>query len=509
MRRHEEALRHHPLGAGNEGDPTVYDALAMGAVTETIAAAEERSHSLEASPQGIGSSEAGRKGRWLGPRFFWRFRLSWRRLLGLSILLLLLLPVMVLLGRHCWALHQLRTGRALLERYHQNEARPYLEACLRIWPDDAQTLLLLARAARRAGALDHAGEYLQHYEKVHGQTEDLAREQIFQTAAKGEVDKVRKYCQRLVREDDPASELALEAMVQGCFRIFRMSEGRTILQTWLKWQPDNTQALLYQGGVWTLLPNHPKAVATYERLLKLDPEHDDARMKLALVLMEDRLYTAAAPHLEIIVRRQPNNLTAATQLARCRDFLGQEGESEQLLEQVLRREPHFSHALAEWGCIAMRQDRGVLAEACLREALTQEPGNHELLYQLILCLEKNGKTDEAENKRRLLNQLKADLKRLEEIAMTELPTRPHDLDLQYEFAVTLLRAGKDEEGVEWLHRVLQAKPSHLPSRRALAEFYQRIGDEEQAAYHRHFLAAKPPAQTAVNRQSSPSLPLRR
>jgi tetratricopeptide (TPR) repeat protein len=143
----------------------------------------------------------------------------------------------------------------------------------------------------------------------------------------------------------------------------------------------------------------------------------------------------------------------------------------------------------------MRQGHDTLAEAYLREALAQEPSNHELLYQLTLCLGKNGKMDEAENQRRRLDQLKANLKRLEEIATTLLPTRPHDLDLQHEFALISLKTGRHEEGLEWLQRILRAKPSYMPAHQALAEFYHQTGDEEQEAYHRRFLPGANPRYT--------------
>lgn len=446
----------------------MYDALELGTLKERDTTATER------------------------PAVASRLRLRPRRLLGLG-LLLLLLPGLVLLGGYCWAQHQLRIGRDLLERYHHDEAKPYLEASLRLRTNHAQTLLLLARAARRAGAMTKADEFLERYQNQHGQTEELIRERIFQTAAKGDVDKVVRYCQRLVADNDPDAVLALEAVVTGYFRLLRINEGRAALQTWLNQFPDNTQALFTQAGVWTLLLHHAKAVPLYERVLELDPEHDKARFNLALVLMEDRLYPAALPHLELLVQRQPNNLAAAVQLARCRDFFGQEAEAVQLLEQVLSREPHFSHALSERGRIAMRQGRGAFAEECLREALAQEPGNHELLYQLTLCLDRNGKVEEAEGLRRRLRQLKTDLNRVEELASTLLPSRPHDVDLQHEFAVLLLKTGKDNEGLEWLHRILQEKPSYLPAHQTLAEFYRQTGAEQQAAYHQQFLGA--PRQT--------------
>jgi tetratricopeptide (TPR) repeat protein len=436
--------------------------------------------------------EEAKGGRRLSRRFLSPFRrLNRRRLLAFGILLLLLLPGAILLGKRCWALHHLRVGRALLERYHQHEARPHLEASLRLWPDNAQALLLLARASRQAEILDVADEYLETYRRIHGQTEELSQEQVFQAAARGDVDKVRRYCQNMVREDSPAAPLALEAMVQGYLRLFRLTEGYSVLQTWQERQPENTQALLYEAGLRTLLLQHTKSVALYQRILELDPEHDVARGRLALVLLEDRKYEEALPHLESLRRRQSDNLATTVQLARCLDFLGNQAEAERLLEEVLTREPHFSQALAERGRLALREGQNDLAEACLRAALEQEPGNHELLYQVILCLDRNGKTDEAQVGRQLLEKLKTNLKRIEAIANKEMQKKPHDPDLQYELALALLSVGKEGEALLWLQRALQEKPSHVPARWTLAEYYDQIGDKEQAAYHRRFLKTKP------------------
>jgi predicted Zn-dependent protease len=416
--------------------------------------------------------------------------LSRRRALAL-ILLLLLLPAAFVAGRRCWALRELRIARSLMDRYHQDDAHPHLEACLRYWPDNAEAQLLLARAARRANVLDRAEKYLDQFEQAHGPTEELALERILQAAASGEIDKVRKYCEELVEQNSPATSLILEALAQGCFRLYRLRDGDAVLHAWFEREPDNTQALLFQAGLWTLLLHHSKAIATYERLLELDPDHHTGRFRLALVMMEDRLYEAAAPHLELLRVRQPDNLAVNVQLARCRDFLGDQQEAERLLEEVLAREPHFSHALSERGRLALRQGQAVRAEECLREAFAQEPGNHELLYQLILALEHNGKEEEAAAGSQRLEQLKNDLKRLEMMVIHDMQARPNDPVLHCEFAQIQLRLGHEEEAIPWLHRVLHEQPSHVAARWILAEYYEKTGDEKEAAYHRRFLKTKP------------------
>ena len=188
-----------------------------------------------------------------------------RRLLVLILVLSLLVPATFLLGRRLLALHHLRVGREALEHYHQVEARPHLEACLRLWPKNGEALLLLARADRRSDAFVDAEEHLVQYQRLHGQTPEWFLERLLNAAAKGETDKIAKYCRQLVQEDSSDASLALEAMVQGYFRIYRLGEGFTALQTWLERQPDNSQALLFQAGLHALLHRRTEATAVYER----------------------------------------------------------------------------------------------------------------------------------------------------------------------------------------------------------------------------------------------------
>jgi predicted Zn-dependent protease len=442
--------------------------------------------------------EAARGRRYLGRYFLLAIR--WlgrpRRLLGIGILALLVVGA-VLLGRRLWAQHELQVGRELLAGYHPYEAWPHLEACLRLWPDKAEALLLLARAARRGGLLDVGDHYLEEYQRRHGQTEDLALEQILQAAARGEVDRVGKYCKDLVRQDSPAAPLALEAMVQGYCQTYRLTEAFGALRVWLAREPDNTQALLFDAGLKALLLHYDDALDGYNRILELDPEHDTARMRLATLQLEQLKAAEAAPHLERLRQRQPDNSAVAVVLARCRAQLAQQAEAEQLLEEVLARDPHFGPALAERGRLALSRGQSGRAETWLREALAQDPGNHRLRYHLAQCLSQNGKKAEAEAENRLVEKLARDMKRLETITTAEMQQRPHDPALHHELGLLMLDRGQVEEAVLWLQRALKENPTYVPAHQTLAEYYRKVGDQERAAYHRRFLPTAPPAQPAA------------
>ncbi|HEY7423225.1 MAG TPA: tetratricopeptide repeat protein [Gemmataceae bacterium] len=416
-------------------------------------------------------------------------------------LLLLFVFGVVLLGRYGWARHELQVGRAWLERYHPNEARPHLETCLQLWPGNAEALLLMARAARRAAILEAADPYLKEYERLHGQTEELVLERILQTAAKGDVDRVRNYCRTLVEQESPAASLAMEAMAQGYLSTYRLGEGFAVLQLWLKKQPDNTQALIFQAGLKALLNRYDEAIAAYQRILELDPEHDTARLRLAKLWMDKAMALEAVPHLELLRKRQPHNPMVAVLLARCRDQLGHPEEAEPLLTETLAEHPRFPLALAERGRLALRAGRPTEAEPWLREALAQEPGKQQARYQLIQCLFQCGRSAEAEAEQLRLEKVKTDAKRIEKITTEEMPRRPHDPALHSELARLLLDQEQTEEVVQWLNRALKEDPRYVPAHAVLAGYYQQAGDLERATYHQRFLPT-------ANPTSAPSLPVR-
>jgi Tfp pilus assembly protein PilF len=62
--------------------------------------------------------------------------------------------------------------------------------------------------------------------------------------------------------------------------------------------------------------------------------------------------------------------------------------------------------------------------------------------------------------------------------------------LQCELGVILLRNGFVEQGLRWLNRAVQQDAPCPAAHQALADYYQRIGNAEQAELHRRIAAAK-------------------
>jgi tetratricopeptide (TPR) repeat protein len=420
------------------------------------------------------------------------------RLLGIGALVGLIGLGAAVIVVYVQAFLHFRSGVRDLERHHNAEARTHFQAYLRTWPKDPQALLLSARASWRLQDFEEAERYLQKYQQAGGEGEDLDRESLLLAASRGDIDRAVKYFQDEQQRPDAALPLILEALVSGCLRQDRFSEGNAFLQRWLELQPNDSQALLFQAGFTRLWKTPQDAIAEYRRLLELDPELDAARLPLASILVEVRQYEEAIPLLERVRQRQPNNLQALILLAQCQDFLGQQEAAEQLVNQVLAQAPDHTGALAMRGQLALHAGQFSAAETWLRQVLAREPSNYRVSYLLAECLLQQGRVDEVHKQLQQLKQLEADQKRL--LVLTqEISKKPHDPSLDRELAMILLRRGNAEGGLRCLLSALREDPSSVLLRQALAEYQQNMGNKERPVSGRPF--ATPEA--AVNVQKRP------
>lgn len=388
-------------------------------------------------------------------------------------------------GAYAWASYHLWAARSALNRYHTTDAIAHLKISLTVWPHDSETLILAARASRRAGSLDEAARCLDRCHPLHGnKDEDLLLERTLLDVERGELEGTKSFCDTLVTRNDPATPLVLEALGKGCLRMYRSSDADRALNEWLERQPDNPQALDIQGQVRELQLRPEDAVACYRRAVATDPELNDARRHLCAALMQLGHTDEALPHLEYLNRRDSEDVVAKVHLARARAQMGQTDEAENLLRDVLSRWPQFAPALAERGKLALQAGRSDEAEKWLRQAITLEPSDFQAHYQLFLCLQRNGKAEEARQEQARFRAIEADAERLQKISTIQMQKDPHNADLHYQAGMIALRTGNAAEGLRWLHSALREDPNHAPTHRALMEYYQRIRDFQSAREHR-------------------------
>jgi tetratricopeptide (TPR) repeat protein len=387
-------------------------------------------------------------------------------------------------GREVWAEYHYQRAQQALTRHDLDQARVHLDQCLRVRRDSPDVQFLAARTARRAGAFDDAERHLRAYRLLGGVPEAVELEQALLCVQRGDVGRFDNYLMSCVDRGHPDAVLILEALVKGYNSTFRLSQAYYCLQRWLEREPDNVQALLWRGETAERLRrNSSQTLEDYRRAVELEPDNDEARLKLAQLLASKNQVSEAVGHFERLRLRQPDNVAVLLGLARCRRDLGQSAEALELAERVLAAEPGHAAALYLRGRIALEAGRLGEAEDWLRRALAASPHDREVNYTLYQCLEQQGKEAEARECLARLQKIEADLDRLAELTK-QIPTDPRNADLRCEAGRIFLKNGQEEEGLRWLESALHEDPGHRPTHAALAEYYETHGRPDLAALHR-------------------------
>jgi tetratricopeptide (TPR) repeat protein len=342
-------------------------------------------------------------------------------------------------------------------------------------------------------------------------------------ARRGELKDVEEGLIARLRKDDPEASRIVQALVEGYLQTYRYRSAEECLAAWAwLYRKQNDPGALFLLGLvreraerdgwgnqsWGNAPGSPTpgakaeasdrpgrdllwyvnsgpttAVAAYQRVLELDPKHDEARLHLAQILLKSTKADEALPHFQKLLERRPKDAEVVVELAQCNVQLGKLDEAAKLLDGLLAQDPKYVPALTERGKVALQTGKVEEGEALLRKALAGDPSDYPAGYALAQALLQLGKQAEAQQQLKRLERLQQDLKHLDELA-ARMDDTPHDPALDYEIGTLLLRNGRDKDGVRWLSYALLEDPHHRPSHRALAEYCERTGNKEAAERHR-------------------------
>jgi predicted Zn-dependent protease len=389
---------------------------------------------------------------------------------------------------HLALAYHYRAARRALDRYHYARAGKHLLPLLRLRPDSPDVMMLAARTARGVGEMDRAEEFLDRYERLRGADDDLVFERLLLRLDRGEGDHdeaLQRLCRARIDAGGPDAPRIYEAVIRHYLRVYRLLDAEQWVNRWLAESPDNVRALLFQASLLETRLQSSEACAVFRRVLDLDPENDEARLRLCTRLLSLAQADEALPHLLYLRREQPDDPVVGVRLAQCLAILDRSPEAERLLDEVIAAHPRHAPALAERGRMAVRQRQEQEAEPWLRRAVELEPSDYESRHQLHLCLVKNGKLDEAREQLQVLKRVEADLRRLQDIMSRDMQRSPHDPELHYELGQIALRAGAYRDALRWFQSALREDANHAPSHRALANYYHRMGNTAQATRHRN------------------------
>jgi tetratricopeptide (TPR) repeat protein len=383
-------------------------------------------------------------------------------------------------------------------------AYTHLHACLRRRPDDRELLLLTARTARRANLHEQAEKHLRACERRQGPAAAIALERALGRAQRGDVE-VAAELQARADRGDPDALLIWEVLIQHYLDRYQLFKARDCLDRYLERRPDDVHALLGRGYIWDRLFFYAEAARDFRRAVEIEPDNDQARTRLAEVLLIIGPPDECAAHFERLRQRHPDSVIARLGLARALRKQGRSTEARQLLDDLLAEEPRCVGALTERGILALDEGDTERATDWLKQAVELAPADRVALYNLCRCLQRSGRDADARAHRGRLDRLDADLDQLGKLTKAVLKT-PHDPAPRCKAGILFLRNGEEQEGVRWLHMALREDPTYRPAHQALADHYQRIGQTERAAHHRQ-MAALPRDGSQKRPTGEPSAPM--
>lgn len=376
-----------------------------------------------------------------------------------------------------------REARRALADYDFQTSRRLLERAGQLLPRRAEIWLLAAQAARRAGFLHDAQDYLSRYESLAGvlTSEGLLEDQLQKVQA-GDIERHVPTLITLADAGHPATEQILEALVVGSAHVYHLDRTGFWLHHLLSRFPKNPVGRLARARMDDTLGKRESAETRCRELLVDFPDHWDARMMLAGLLFRTQRFAEAAHEYDRLRVQRPDELAPLLGLARCRIHLGPPEIARELLDELVQRFPNSGEVQLEAGRFLLNQNRPLEAEPLLRRAVEVAPHSHEAHYQLALCLERLGYSNEARHHLQRFRQIESDLTRLEEL-LARIVKFPRDPAPRREAGLICLRNGALTEAFRWLSGALEIAPDDRPTHEALAQYYGQIGDANRATYH--------------------------
>jgi len=380
---------------------------------------------------------------------------------------------------------QFHTGRArqFLDQRDNQRALDQLRIALRLAPERAETCFLLARAHRRLGNLERVEPLLRHAEKLGGDPERAKRETWLAWAQAGRLREAQPHLSDLLMDTREDGAEICAAYVQGYFTNLQPREALQLLDAWQKDYPGDPQSHFMRGYLNQALAMWSEAAESYRRGLELAPGQTPMRVRLAEVLGELNENDEAIRQFQRCADETPNDAAIFAAWAKCLARQGLTDQARPILQRALSIASMHFEALRQLGELELAEGNFQAALPPLQAAASQRPYDTTTRNALGKTLQALGKADEARPHLEYAAAAEESLSRMER-ELRRVVERPTDPELRYDNVLTLLRYGSPPDGAKWLHTVLELDPNHQAAHRALAAYYESVGNLAQAARHR-------------------------
>jgi len=431
--------------------------------------------------------------RWLpslfggGPR---QLILRWGLLIALGVLIYFFAYPQAYAYYHAWQ------AEKALAKDDCAAARPHLEKCLTVWQTSAQHHFEAARCAWREDDLNAAEIHLRLASRHKWPPQAVDIESVFIRFQYGQSPATEADLTQIfqIGKKDPDTQLlkpALEAVTVGLIRAGRYIDAELPARFMVQEFPDSWRSHWLLGrALEKRLPSG--AFESYQRSLEMKPDQPKVHFWLAQFYAENGRPNEAQTHLRQSNRQNADD--AETQMVRARIAyrLGEWTAARAALTQALEGGvAQRGKALALRGLVELEDQGSENAVVWLAKAHARAPHDPEVNDALAALATRQGDQEKLKQCQERRKQFQMQAEELEELQrkMVELQRQakfdPADKRaMAFKIGKAMFEVGQDDVAVPWLKTVLREEPNHPEAHRLLAEYYERIGDLEQARSHR-------------------------
>jgi tetratricopeptide (TPR) repeat protein len=286
-----------------------------------------------------------------------------------------------------------------------------------------------------------------------------------------------------LEESEPRAMVA-KALAKIYLSSYRLDRAAVAIERWRALAPEDPQPYLWSNEIASRADVEPAIlIQNYRAALERDPDLDKARLGLAQALSKDRRFDEAEQEFLLYLKRNPKDAVAFLGLGRNVFQRGDIEKASRFFESALESNPRDPEALKELGQLDVRLGR--LKKACERlQLLVQiQPFDHEIRYSYAQALKLTGNEEQSRAELAVAARLRKEHDEIVQLRYGVLKN-PRDFAARFQVARWMMEHGHEDEGLKWTKEILRANPSHGPTHRVLADYYEKHGEAGLANYHR-------------------------
>ncbi|MGL4421472.1 MAG: tetratricopeptide repeat protein, partial [Gemmataceae bacterium] len=365
---------------------------------------------------------------------------------------------------------KVRDAEVALDDRDYLRAKSLLEAAIIERPDSGQLHFLASRAARRQGDFKEARQLLKRSEELGWAEEAIKFERLLLDAQTIDFQRAEPVLVKYESADppNPDAELVADVLILGYLQQYELGTALRLLEKWSGRRPRDIKLRLWTHEIGYRLNARDMARRALVEALEINPEHEEARAKLAELLNDMHRAAEAKPHFEKLLQFQPKNRNYRFGLAKSlREMSDFEG-ARKILDTLLAEDNTNYFAMRDRAFIDLFTGKPQDALPRLEEAHRQNPYEIDVLMNYALCLEQMGRSAEAKAIREKQVVAEREIKELEDTTY-RISREPANADLRFRAAEILVKNGQEIEARRWLESNFRVDPNHEPTKKLYSQ----------------------------------------